>query len=374
MKKTILFSILALALALSGLAKAEMTISGYTEFFAGSADQPIAEANTAHGYDKAGLDNGNYGRITANYSSTLDSGIGVSGTFGMTARDCQGDKTGNCDVVNFNFVNFSGNFGVVSIGERFAAGHYMMSRMTATVPTAEPDGGVLGRFYTAGSNTYGAANEVNFAANSMKILYATNTYAGLSFAVSYDPNTSNTGQASTTDGQQKNGTTWASYNDLLSAFAKYSLEMDGVGIELVYGQQSGNAGQAGATGTDAMNDLDETAYSAKITYGGFSADYRKNDAGDSGQIKNNNAGNDEGTTVCAQYAFGNMRVASCNIDTNFTDTSNQSNSSTTRTYQADYNLGGGVTIGAAYFDVEQTANGVTDTDVDGIITQLAIGF
>ncbi len=374
MKKTILFSILALALALTSLAKAEMSISGYTEFFAGSADQSIAESSTEHGYDKAGLDNGNYGRITANYSSTLDSGIGVSGTFGMTARDCQGDKTGNCNVVNWNFVNLSGNFGVVSIGERFAAGHYMMSRMTASVPTAEPDGGVLGRFYTSDSGSYGAANEANYASNSMKILYATNTFSGFSFAVSYDPNTSNTGQASTADGQQKAGTTWASYNDLLSAFAKYSLDIDGVGIELVYGQQTGNAGQAGSTGTDPMNDLDETAYSAKLTYGGFSADYRKNEAGDSGQIKNNNAGNDEGTSVCGEYAMGNMRIAACNVETNFTNTSNQSNSSTTRTYAADYNLGGGVTIGAAYFDVEQESNGATVTDADGIITKLSVGF
>ena len=30
------------------------------------------------------------------------------------------------------------------------------------------------------------------------------------------------------------------------------------------------------------NDLDETAYSAKITYGNFAIDYRKNEAGNSG--------------------------------------------------------------------------------------------
>ena len=101
MKKTILFSIFALAFALLSIAKAEMTVSGYTEFFAGSADQSRAlGADNQSGIDKAGLDNGNYGRLTANYSSTMDNGIGVSGTFGMTARDCQGDKTENCNVVN----------------------------------------------------------------------------------------------------------------------------------------------------------------------------------------------------------------------------------------------------------------------------------
>ena len=39
MKKTILLSIFALAFALTSIVKAEMSLSGYTEFFAGSADQ-----------------------------------------------------------------------------------------------------------------------------------------------------------------------------------------------------------------------------------------------------------------------------------------------------------------------------------------------
>ena len=62
----------------------------------------------------------------------------------LTTRDCQGDKTDNCNVVNFNFVTFSGGFGSVSIGERF---ELMFSRMTASVPTAEPDGAVFQNFY-----------------------------------------------------------------------------------------------------------------------------------------------------------------------------------------------------------------------------------
>ena len=52
----------------------------------------------------------------------------------LTTRDCQGDKTGNCNVVNFNFVNFSGGFGTISVGERFAAGAAMLSRLTASGP------------------------------------------------------------------------------------------------------------------------------------------------------------------------------------------------------------------------------------------------
>ena len=63
----------------------------------------------------------------------------------------------------------------------------------------------------------------------MKVLYSSNVYSGFSFAVSYAPNTSNNGLASTRNGQQVTGTaagaTWASYNDLISAFGKYAMEI-----------------------------------------------------------------------------------------------------------------------------------------------------
>ena len=76
------------------------------------------------------------------------------------------------------------------------------------------------------------------------------------------------------------------------------MEMDGIGLELVYGQQTGNAGQVAGNN---YNDLEESAYSAKVTYGNFSMDYRKNEADNSGLIKNGQDGNDEGTSICAQY-------------------------------------------------------------------------
>ena len=373
MKKTIILSIMALVFAFTSAVKAEMSLSGYTEFFAGSADQSTYHGiDNASAIDQAGLDNGNYSRVTANYSTTLDSGIDVGGTMNLTTRDCQGDKTGNCNVVNFNMVNFSGNFGTISVGERFAAGAAMLSRMTATVPTAEPDGGNLAKFYSSdGNNVYGSANEQDYANNSMKILYMSNVYSGFSFAASYDPNTSNTG--ATTNGQATSVTSgkWSSFNDVLSIFGKYTMEMDGIGLELVYGQQTGNAGQVAGSN---YNDLEESAYSAKVTYGNFSMDYRKNEADNSGLIKNGQDGNDEGTSICAQYTMGNMAAAACQVETSYTDTSNRSNSAETRTYQANYALGGGVTIGAVYFDVEQTANSLTRTDVDGVMTKLSVGF
>jgi hypothetical protein len=363
---------MALVFAFTSAVKAEMSLSGYTEFFAGSADQSKNVGLEEQGGDPAGLKNGNYSRVTANYSNTLDSGIDVSGTMNLTTRDCQGDKTGNCNVVNFNFVNFSGGFGTVSVGERFAAGAAMLSRMTATVPTAEPDGGQLAQFYAAdGANVYGSANEQDYANNAMKVFYSSNVYSGFSFAVSYTPNTGETGANVSGQATSVTNGKWSSFNDVLSVFGKYAMEMDGIGLELVYGQQTGNAGRVG--GSD-YNDLEESAYSAKITYGNFSMDYRKNEADNSGLIKNGTDGNDEGTSICAQYTMGNIAAAACNVETSYTDTSNFSNNSKTRTYSANYALGGGVTIGAVYFDFEQVANSTTRTDVDGLMTKLSVGF
>tara|TARA_B100000886_G_scaffold339750_1_gene306166 strand:+ start:1094 stop:2215 length:1122 start_codon:yes stop_codon:yes gene_type:complete len=373
MKKTIILSIIALAFAFTSAVKAEISLSGYSEFFAGSADQSTYNGvENVSGIDQAGIKNGQYTRITANYSSTLDSGIDMSGVLTVVSRDCQGGDQDNCGVVNHNFVNLSGGFGTISVGERFDAGAAMLSRMTASGPMSEPDGAQLAPFYTAdAANVYGSANEQNYANNNLKALYMSNVFSGFSFAVGYTPNM---GEGGTNTSGQATGVTngkWTNFNDVLAVYGKYAMEMDGIGLELVYGQQTGNAGQVAGNN---YNDLEESAYSAKITYGNFSADYRKNEADNSGLIKNGQDGNDEGTSICGQYDMGNISVMACNVETSYTDTNNLSNDSTTRTYSAEYQLGGGVKVGATYFDFEQTANSTTRTDVDGLVTRLAVGF
>jgi hypothetical protein len=334
MKKTIILSVLALVFAFTSTVKAEMTFSGYAEFLAGSADQSVASIGTntptsEHAQDKAGMDNGTYTRITAGYSTTLDSGINLDGTMNVSTRDCQGDKTNVCNVVDFNFVTLSGGFGAISIGERFAAGAAMLSRLTASGPSAEPDGGNIGAFYHAAdaSHNYGRMNEVNYADNSMKILYSSNVYSGFSFAASYAPNTRNTGLAADRQGQPTAATNgaWGNYSDLISVFGKYAMDIDGIGLELVYGQQMGNAGIIGTTN---YNDLDETAYSALLTYGNLAVDYRKNEQGNSGRPKNDGSGNDEGTSFCATYTMGNLGLGACDLESSFTTATNTTNTAT----------------------------------------------
>ena len=373
MNKNILVVISLLALVFTSVLKAEVSLSGYQEFFAGSADQATAIGDDNHGIDKSGMSNGNYGRITATGSATLDSGIEVGAYYNM-ARNCRGSDTNNCGVaVNGNGLTFSGNFGTIGVGEQFDVGAGMYSRQTAANPVAEPDGGMLGHFYTAdgGGAEYGTANETNWAQNDMKIKYNTNEFSGFSLAVSYTPNSASKDTASGDNGSDNNYITSKLFNDIFHVVGKYTMEMDGIGLTLSYGQLTGNAGRI--TTLD-YNDLEETVYSAAVTYSGVTVDYRKNDAGNSGELKNGNAGNDDGTSICATYYMANLGFGACQVETNFTDANNLSNSAKTRTYSTDYNLGGGATIGIVYFDVDQTANGVTRTDADGLVSKLSFGF
>ena len=77
--------------------------------------------------------------------------------------------------------------------------------------------------------------------------------------------------------------------------------------------------------------------------------------------------------MCGMYTMGNVDSA-CQVNSSQIDSNNYTNDATTRTYSADYQLGGGVALGVVYFDVEQTANSNRRTDVTGLATKLSIGF
>ena len=76
---------------------AEIEITGYQEFFFGSASQSYYKGKSNHGIDQAGMSNGTYSRLTAIYNEKLFNGIEVSGIYSLGVRDCMGDKTDNCE-------------------------------------------------------------------------------------------------------------------------------------------------------------------------------------------------------------------------------------------------------------------------------------
>ena len=72
--------------------------------------------------------------------------------------------------------------------------------------------------------------------------------------------------------------------------------------------------------------------------------------------------------------MGNLGLGACSLDSTFTTSSNTNNTNKMTTMSAQYELGGGVSLAATYFDHEQDENSVVETDADGIVTRLAIGF
>ena len=107
------------------IAKAELSISGYQEFYGISVDQTTsAGLDTATQTDTStnGLSNGRFTRIIATGSTTLDSGLEVTGVYAI-AKDggAAGDTDTNIVAVNENGLYVSGGFGSIGIGNIFSA-------------------------------------------------------------------------------------------------------------------------------------------------------------------------------------------------------------------------------------------------------------
>ena len=136
-------------------------------------------------------------------------------------------------------------------------------------------------------------------------------------------------------------------------------------------QQTGNAG---IIGTYQYNDLKENSYSIKINYGNLAVDYRKNEANNSGQIKNSSARNNEGISICGIYTLIITRIGFCNVTTNFTDINNFTNSSKLISNSIDYALSDNLKIGLLYFKHKEIANGAIRTDAKGVMSSLTIDF
>jgi hypothetical protein len=351
--------------------KAEgIALTGYMQFFAGSSDQTLYHGAAHHGFDLAGMSDGNYSRLTATADTTLDSGVNVAVVYNL-AKDCRATSTANCNIsVNQNDVAFTGGFGSINIGNTPGAGTMLHSRLTAAVPTGEPDGGMLGHYHSADSvNSYGSANETGYASNALTVRFISNNYEGFTIGMSHTPNMAENFTGDTSDGQ----TSFAvgTYSDRNEIVAKYETELDGFGMQFTAGMIGGNSGMTAGVN---FNDLNEQVYSARLNYAGFSADWRFNDRSDSGLATANGQGGDQGNSVCGMYTMGAITVGACQVSTDYDASKTTTNTTETNTINAGYNLGGGVNLGAAFFSIDQTADTTTRTDADGVLARLDIGF
>jgi hypothetical protein len=381
--KLISLIFLANFFAFSSNADGHISLSGYQEFFAGSADQTRTTAldnstgaSTNNSY--SGFSNGTYTRLVATATTTLDSGIEVTGVLTMSKdADSGGDSDVEAVSTDQNDISFSGGFGTIAVGNTGSAGSMMHNRATTLPPTAEPDGAVLTHFYTGGAGTYGAHDEAGYANDAVKIRYQSNVYEGFSIGLAHTPNLNADGtNASAID---QNGcsvadiTGHACYTDMNEVILAYSGEFEGVGISATYGYIEGNTN---IRANVMYNDLEATTYTIGLTFAGATIHYKNNDMDASGQVSTQtDAGNTKGDALCGVYAIGNFSIGGCKVETSYDETGQSvSNGSTTSLIGVGYNLGGGVSLETAYASIEEKDNGVVDTEVDIIMTKLSFGF
>ena len=255
----------------------------------------------------------------------------------------------------------------------------MHFRGTTLIPTAEPDNDQRNRFGTMGNDTvgFGRMDEAGFALDPIKIRYMSNVYEGFSLGVSYTPCSGRgSGSPSATDCNAATAATiqtHGAYSSLTDWVLKYQTEVDGVGVGITYGYQTGTSHII--TGTE-YNDLEGTIWSGQLTYGGLTAIYRHVDLGDSGQITaNTDDGDETGDVLAVRYDMGNFSIGYASVETEKGVTSQTANNEDSFSgIGVGYNLGGGVNIEAAYMSVEQMSGTTTETDIDILLTKLSFGF
>jgi len=360
-------------------AKAELSLSGYQEFYAVSVDQSTAaglQQDTQTDNARSGLSNGRFTRLIATGTSTLDSGIAVTGVFAISKDGAaSGDTDTNSVAVNENSLSFSGVFGTISIGNVFSAGTMIHKRGTTLIPTAEPDNNAFGYYPTAGGATggYGGFDEAGYAMDGMKLRFMSNVYEGFQLAVSYEScMEKDTGNASNAD---CNGGTIADYDDVIDVALAYNGNFEGVDVGLTYGVVQGNTQiLAGAE----YNDLEDITYSASLGFAGVTAIYRYHSYGDSGQLVSRTVdGDGEGSTYALRYDMGNVSLGYVRTETSIKIGTNASASTQEQDiFGLGYNLGGGVMFEVAHGNKEETggADSLKDTEADVTLAKISFGF
>jgi hypothetical protein len=380
MRKILLTAlVMAHGVFVMSIAKAELSISGYQEFYGVSVDQTTsAGLDTASQTDTAtsGLSNGRFTRIIATGTTTLDSGLEVTGVYAISKDGAAaGDTDTNIVAVNENGLYVSGGFGSIGIGNIFSAGTMTHNRGTTMIPTAEPDNNVYGFYPVAGGGTggYGAFDEAGYALDGMKMRFDSNVYEGFSASVSYEScMEKTTANASAVD---CNGGTYANYDDVIDIAVRYAGSMEGVDYNITYGNVSGNTQ---ILNNVEANDLEAQVYSANVAFAGFSAIYKYHTYGDSGLVKANvSDGNGTGAVTAVTYKMGNVTLGYVHAETSIEIGTNAADSSAEwDIFGVGYNLGGGVMIEASHGTKEEIdgSDSVKDTEADISVLKLSFGF
>jgi len=379
MKKIFTIALITVVAAFTAsVSKAELSLSGYQEFYAVSVDQTtaagLATSTNTH-ESRSGLSNGRFTRLIATATTTLDNGIDVTGVYAISKDAGSSDTDTRIVAVNENSVSFSGGFGTMSIGNIFSAGTMIHNRGTTLIPTAEPDNNAFGYYPVAGGGTggYGAFDEAGYALDGMKMRYMSNVYEGFQLAVSYEScMEKNTAASSATN---CDGGTATNYDDVIDVAIAYNGNFEGVDVGLTYGAQQGNTQIiAGAE----YNDLESQVYSAKLGFAGVTAIYKLHTYADSGQLVSRTVdGDGEGNVYAIRYDMGNISLGYVHTETSFKEGTNSAASTAEMDiFGVGYNLGGGVVIEVAHGSKEEVdgSDSIKDTEADVTLAKLSFGF
>jgi len=380
MKKLLLTAlVMTYAVFSMSIAKAELSLSGYQEFYGVSVDMTTAaglDQSTQTDNARSGLSNGRFTRLIATGSTTLDSGIEVTGIYAIS-KDGFGsaDTDTNSVAVNENGMYFKGGFGSIGIGNIFSAGTMVHNRGTTQIPTAEPDNNAYGFYPTAGGATggYGAFDEAGYAMDGMKIRFDSNVYQGFSASVSYEScMAKDTGNTSAAD---CNSGTIADYSDVVDVALKYAGSAEGIDYSLTYGNVTGNTQILAGT---EYNDLEAQVYSVNVGFAGFSATYKYHTYGDSGLDKSEiSDGDGTGEVTAITYNMGNITLGYIHVNTSVEISTNAAESSSEYDiFGVGYNLGGGVLLEASHGSKEEIggSDSLKDTEADVSVLKVSFGF
>ncbi len=388
MKKIFTIALITVVAAFTAsVSKAELSLSGYQEFYGVSVDQ-----GTTAGFDQAtttpnsrsGLSNGRFTRLIATATTTLDSGIDVTGVYAI-AKDGGGTADAGTQqvAVNENSLSFGGGFGTVSVGNIFSAGTMIHNRGTTLIPTAEPDNGVVGTgagtgYATAGGATggYGAFDEAGYALDDVKVRYMSNVYEGFQIAASFSSCLEKGSQnASDVSCSNESTGTVTNYDDVFDVAIAYNSNFEGVDVGLTYGMVSGNSQILDGA---EYNDYEGQIYSLSLGMAGATIIYKNLTYGDSGQLVSRTVdGDGEGSVYAARYDMGNIGIGYVHTETSFKEGTNSSESTAEiDIFGVSYNLGGGVVLEAAHGSIEETdgSDSLKDTEADISLVKLSFGF
>ena len=357
----ILLSIAIMAFSFGGIAKADVTISGFMQHIVGMGDEVDGGVT-----DK-------FTRVAFGADTTTDNGWTVGGSFAMSIQPVL-SAAADAYLPTANSMYVQTDMGTITIGQTADAATNLVPRVAAMVPGDGTDGYYFALFDsgTLATSDTGFA-EVYYAQNSSRVNYALPVINGFAVQVTYTPALEF--NSSTSNARQQ--TTEASnHGEATHLAVSYEGEMDGISYVAGIASITGNAkSTAGATN----NDLSVVTGGIKATIGNITLGAHAYDHGESfGSVGQANKASDAGYTLAMEYAMGNITVGAGYAHQEKVDGGTSSNvkEDTITYFGIGYDLGGGVNSWVQLDNISHSDgdHATTEADPQLLMAGISLGF